>query len=81
MELTDMDVSKSKILKNPTSPEADFDCPNFTKEEMQKLRYGKDNSRNKRKLTTFEWKIRCFIHRVKRRIENFISYFSNCDEY
>ncbi len=31
-------------------------------------------------MSKIEWKFRCFIHRVKRRIENIIYYFSSSDE-
>lgn len=31
-------------------------------------------------MSKLKWKIRCFIHRVKKRIESFLSYFSDCNE-
>ena len=31
-------------------------------------------------MTKIEWQFRCFIHRVKRRIENIIYYFSDSME-
>jgi len=73
-----MNSTKNKILKNPT--EEDFGYPNFTKEDMQKLRYKEDSPKNKHVLTKLEWTVRCFMHRVKRRIEMFLSWFSGCDE-
>ena len=40
----------------------------------------KINAPEHRKMSKSEWKIRCFIHRIKKRIGSFLSYFSNCDE-
>ena len=78
MERVFMNTNKIKILKNTT--EEDFGYPNFTKEDMQKLRYREDSPKNERELTKIEWKIKCFTHRVKRRIENLIYYFSGSME-
>ena len=78
MKLICMNSAKNKSLKISTVE--DFGYPNFTKEDMQKLRYKEDSPKNKHVLTKFEWTVRCFMHRVKRRIEMFLSRFSGCDE-
>ena len=31
-------------------------------------------------MSKLEWIFRCFIHRVKRKFETFVSWFSGCDE-
>ena len=42
--------------------------------------FNKIDTSEHRKISKSEWKIRCFIHRVKKRIESFLSYFSDCNE-
>ena len=73
-----MNSTENKVLK--ISTEEDFGYQNFTKEEMQKLRYGEDSPKNKRELTKFEWMIGCCIHRIKRKIGTFLSKFSDYNE-
>lgn len=51
--------------------------------KMQKIGYEKFyslESNAQKPMSKLKWKIKCFIHRVKKRIESFLSYFSDCNE-
>ena len=51
--------------------------------QMRKMGYEKFYNKKpkpQKPMTKIEWQFRCFIHRVKRRIENFIYYFSESME-
>ena len=75
-----MNSTENKSFKAKINLETVSDYPNFSKEDMQKLKYMNNDSRNKRELSKLEWMIKCFIHRVKKRIETFLSWFSSYDE-
>ena len=77
-----MNSIKSKILKKSYETNESYsDFPNFSKEDFKKLKYPNNKTRkNSRKLSKFEWKLKCLIHRVKRRTLTFMCIFSDCDE-
>jgi len=48
--------------------------------EMDYEKFYNKKPKPQKPMSKLEWKFRCFIHRVKRRIENIIYYFSSSDE-
>ena len=51
--------------------------------KMREIGYEKfynKKPKSQKPMSKLEWKFRCFIHRVKRRIENVIYYFSGSME-
>lgn len=71
----------NKIIKSPHDNKDYFTDINFSVQDFKKLKYVNNNSYKKtRKLSKFEWKLKCLIHRIKKRILTFICWFSNCEE-
>ena len=70
-------------LKNSNSDQ----CWDPTEEELKNMDWGKYIARcnnitpkPQRPMSKFEWRIRCFIHRVKTKLDGIISFFHPYDE-
>ncbi len=66
----------------------DEECWFPSEEELNNMDWSKYISLNKKvklkaqpPMSKLEWKIKCFIHRIRNRINRFLLYFSSDNEY